>query len=89
MKKYFTTHEVAEMCQVSRGSVIRWIHEGKIVSSETFGGHNRISYEDVQKLLFLPMYHERRIRSLSPRKPEYFYESPVTKLQDAKLLLRK
>lgn len=51
MKKYFTTHEVARMCQVSRGSVIRWINEGKISTATTIGGHNRIGLEDVQKLL--------------------------------------
>lgn len=51
MKQFYTTFEVAKICQVSPGSVVRWIHEGKVKAALTGGGHHRISYE--QLVLFL------------------------------------
>jgi excisionase family DNA binding protein len=49
--KFYTTYQVAEMCNVSPGSVIRWIHEGKIKASLTAGGHHRIDREEILNLL--------------------------------------
>ena len=46
-EKYFTTHEAAKMCHVTRGSVIRWIHVGKLKACITAGGHHRISARDL------------------------------------------
>ena len=51
MEKYFNTHEVARMCQVTRGSVIRWIHEGKLAAAVTAGGHHRVRAVDLHQLL--------------------------------------
>lgn len=51
MERYYSTFEVAAMCHVSPGSVIRWIHEGKLAASLTAGGHHRIEANDIIKLL--------------------------------------
>ena len=51
MSKFYTTSEVAKMCQVSPGSVIRWIREGKLKTSRTVGGHRRIQENDLSVLL--------------------------------------
>ena len=48
---FFSTFQVAKMCHVSPGSVIRWIHEGKLPAAVTAGGHHRISGANVKKLL--------------------------------------
>lgn len=40
--RYYTTYEVARMCQVTPGSVSRWIREGKLKTAVTPGGHHRI-----------------------------------------------
>ena len=51
MEKFFKTYEVAKICQVAQGTVIRWIHEGKLPASSTAGGHNRIRAKDLIDLL--------------------------------------
>ncbi|MBI3317313.1 MAG: response regulator [Candidatus Omnitrophica bacterium] len=51
MEQFFSTFEVAEMCHVSPGSVIRWIHEGKLKAAVTAGGHHRI--QDIDLVQFL------------------------------------
>jgi excisionase family DNA binding protein len=51
MEKFFSTFEVARMCYVSPGSVIRWIHEGKLEAGLTAGGHHRVPAEAVLQLL--------------------------------------
>lgn len=51
MKEFLTSSEVAKICHVSSGSVVRWIHEGKLKSAATAGGHHRILKHDVIKLL--------------------------------------
>ena len=51
MEKYFSTHEVAKLCQVTRGSVIRWIHEGKLAAATTLGGHHRVQANNLYHLL--------------------------------------
>ncbi|MCB9799687.1 MAG: response regulator [Candidatus Omnitrophica bacterium] len=50
-KRFFSTHEVARMCHVSPGSVIRWIQQGQINASLTAGGHHRISDVALKELL--------------------------------------
>lgn len=50
-KDFYTTFEVAQMCHVSPGSVIRWVHEGKLQASLTAGGHHRIKAEDIKSFL--------------------------------------
>lgn len=51
MEKFFRTYEVAKICQVAQGTVIRWIKEGKLPSASTAGGHNRIQAKDLMELL--------------------------------------
>jgi excisionase family DNA binding protein len=51
MKKLLTTSQVAKICQVSPGSVIRWIQEGKLKSAATPGGHRRVEVQEVLNLL--------------------------------------
>lgn len=51
MKDFYTTDQVAKFCNVSRGSVIRWIHEKKLNAATTVGGHHRIAREEIIKLL--------------------------------------
>jgi excisionase family DNA binding protein len=51
MEDYYTTDQVAQYCKVSRSSVIRWIHEGKLTAAVTAGGHHRIMRADLVKLL--------------------------------------
>jgi len=51
MKYYYSTHQVAKMCHVSPGSVIRWVHEGKIKTAKTAGGHFRICVTDLIQFL--------------------------------------
>lgn len=51
MEKFFGTFEVAKMCYVSPGSVIRWIHEGKLAAAKTAGGHHRIKRDDLIQFL--------------------------------------
>ena len=50
-KEFFSTFEAAEICNVSPGSISRWINEGKIETSYTPGGHHRIKKEAVVGLL--------------------------------------
>lgn len=50
-EKFFRTHEVAKICQVAQGTVIRWIKEGRLPASSTAGGHNRIHSKDLVELL--------------------------------------
>jgi excisionase family DNA binding protein len=55
MEKLLRTNEVAKLCQVSQGTVIRWIKEGKIPAASTGGGHNRVALGDV--IDFLKIHH--------------------------------
>ena len=51
MGKFYSTFEAAKICHVSPGSMIRWIHEGKLNASVTAGGHHRISGKDLLNLI--------------------------------------
>ena len=51
MSKFYSTTEAAKICQVTPGSVIRWIKEGKLETSLTAGGHRRIPSESLFSLL--------------------------------------
>ncbi len=68
MEKMIGTQEVANICQVAQGTVIRWIKEGKLLASSTAGGHNRIRRVDLLQLL-----KELRL----PIPPEFINESKV------------
>ena len=47
MEKLIKTQEVAKICRVAQGTVIRWIKEGKLPASTTAGGHNRVRLKDL------------------------------------------
>jgi excisionase family DNA binding protein len=49
MKKYWSSHELAEELQVSHSAVNKWIASGKIRSVKTPGGHNRIPLDEVER----------------------------------------
>ena len=51
MEKFYSTFDIARICQVSPGSVIRWIHDGKLPASLTAGGHHRVYYADLVPFL--------------------------------------
>ena len=51
MEKLLKTQEVAKICQVAQGTVIRWINEGRLPAATTAGGHNRIRPKDLLELL--------------------------------------
>ncbi len=51
MKIFFSSFEIAKICQVSPSSVTRWIHEGKLPASTTAGGHHRVLAENLLKFL--------------------------------------
>ncbi len=49
--RYYTTFELAKMCHVNPATIVRWIHEGRIKTVSTAGGHFRISPDEI--VLFL------------------------------------
>ena len=44
---YFTTNDIALMCNVTRQTVINWIKTGKLKANLTPGGHRRVLREDL------------------------------------------
>lgn len=66
IKTYYSTADAAKICNVSRGSIVRWIREGRLSSSETFGGHHRVSREElvgVLKKLNMPIPDSLKIET--------------------------
>ncbi len=51
MEKLIKTQEVAKICRVAQGTVIRWIHAGRLPASTTAGGHNRVRLTDLVQFL--------------------------------------
>jgi excisionase family DNA binding protein len=51
MERLLRTQEVAKICQVAQGTVIRWIKEGRLPAAETAGGHNRIRLSELVQFL--------------------------------------
>ena len=49
--KFYSTTEAANICQVTPGSIIRWIKEGKLETALTAGGHRRIPAASLLKLI--------------------------------------
>lgn len=47
MKYYFTTNDIAQMCNVTRQTVINWIKTGKLKANLTPGGHRRVLRDDL------------------------------------------
>lgn len=40
--QYLTTHDIARLCGVSPGTVVRWIEAGRLNAYRTPGGHRRV-----------------------------------------------
>ncbi|MCD4657850.1 MAG: response regulator [Planctomycetes bacterium] len=49
MKKYFSTSEVAQLCNVHRNTIIAAIKKRILKAHKTPGGHSRIAYTDLVK----------------------------------------
>jgi excisionase family DNA binding protein len=45
--RYFTSHEVGDILQVTPSSVVKWINEGLLNAFRTPGGHRRISASEL------------------------------------------
>src|SRR3989338_7055679 len=65
MKKYLTTKNIAEHCQVTQRTVAQWINEEKLKAYRTPGNHSRIQTEDF--LSFLKKYHMPFPAELTPQ----------------------
>jgi excisionase family DNA binding protein len=46
-RSYFTTNDIAQMCNVTRQTVINWIKTGKLKANLTPGGHRRVLHEEL------------------------------------------
>lgn len=47
MKDYYSTVDVARLCNVTRSSIINWTKKGILKSRRTPGGHRRIYKDDL------------------------------------------
>ena len=56
-EKTYTTHDIAEFCDVYPSSVGHWINGGKLRAHQTAGGHHRVTREDLIDFL-----HRLKIR---------------------------
>ena len=77
LEQFYSTFEVARICQVSAASVTRWIHEGKIVAARTVGGHHRVKGYEIVKLL----------ETLNMTSPEREFKTGATKVKKYKFLI--
>lgn len=50
-KEYFRPHQTATMLNVAPGTIVYWIHNGKIQAVRTLSGYYLIPKEEVEKLL--------------------------------------
>ena len=50
-ERTFTTHDIADICDVYPSSIINWINSGKLKSYSTPGGHHRVLREDLLRFL--------------------------------------
>jgi excisionase family DNA binding protein len=78
-KYYFTTNDIALMCNVTRQTVINWIKNGKLEATLTPGGHRRVLRVDLAAFfernkidLNIIQDYEERHRKKTPFCWEYF-----------------
>jgi len=50
-REYYTTGSVAELCGVSRITVLRWIEKGYLLAFRLPEGHYRIHVSDLNRFL--------------------------------------
>ena len=46
-----TPHVIAQYCRVSKGTVLKWIKDGKLVAYRLPSGHYRVEKEDFKDFL--------------------------------------
>lgn len=76
---YFTTNDIAQMCSVTRQTVINWIKTGKLKANLTPGGHRRVLRDDLVSFfqgnrmeLSIIQDYEEKYRKRTPYCWEYF-----------------
>jgi excisionase family DNA binding protein len=47
----FTSGEVAQMCAVSKTTVIRWVDSGRLGAFQTPGGHRRVLAQELHDFM--------------------------------------
>ena len=50
-KDYFTTHDIAQMLNVTRVTVRNWIIKGRLAATTTPGGHRRINRKELTRFM--------------------------------------
>ena len=50
-KRFLSTGEAARICSVTRDTVLKWIHSGRISAIRTMGGHHRIDFRDLERFM--------------------------------------
>ncbi len=50
-EKLLTTGQAAELCSVTRDTVLRWVRSGQLKGTRTPGGHYRIDPKDVEDVM--------------------------------------
>ncbi len=58
-----TVPQAAKLCAVDRATMWRWVKAGKMVSSVTPGGHNRIHKNDLEAF-----FRENKMNSIAEQK---------------------
>lgn len=69
---YFTTNDIAQICKVTRQTVINWIKSGNLQAVQTPGGHRRVSREELLRFL--------EEKGLAPELVEEFESRKKTRL---------
>jgi excisionase family DNA binding protein len=84
-KYYFTTNDIAQMCNVTRQTVINWIKTGKLKANLTPGGHRRVLRDDLVSFfeknrleISIIQDYEEKHRKRTPYCWEYFSMGFVT-----------
>lgn len=63
-RNYLTTREAAKMLKISVRSAQQWVERGRLVGWKTEGGHRRISFDSVQKLMIRSQVVEEKAAPL-------------------------
>ena len=72
MKDSYTTHDIAQMLNVTRVTVRNWIIKGRIEATTTPGGHRRIKRAELSRFLEDNNYQTKIIREYELTKLKKF-----------------
>jgi len=50
-KRFVTTHEAAQLLNITPTTVIQWVKDGDIRTVKTKGGHRRIPMTEIEKIM--------------------------------------